>query len=268
MMILKETNYHYRAAPSSSSYEEAVAGLKKLLSEKGDLEPVAAERIKQITAELEKPSFNPIERIKSGFTHFKSEKYEKDPELYGKLKTGQWPKFMIVSCADSRVCTSHVLDIQPGEAFVVRAVSNIVPPYDKTKYSGTGAAVEYAGLYLKVENIVVIGHSLCGGIKALFDIPDEEATPKTDFIEDWVKLTWPARLKVKAKYPDASVAEQIWHAEQEAVNISLANLLTYPFVREALLKKTLQVKGGYYDFVKGTFKLWGLDFGLPPHLSL
>ncbi|GAB2278107.1 hypothetical protein Dimus_015913 [Dionaea muscipula] len=258
-------------AAGSSSYEEAIAGLKKLLSEKGDLEPVAAEKIKQITAELqttEKPSFDPVERIKSGFTHFKKEIYEKKPDLFDPLKKGQWPKFMIVSCADSRVCTSHVLNIQPGEAFVVRAVSNIVPPYDKTRYSGTGAAVEYAVLHLKVETIVVIGHSACGGIKALFSIPDDGATAKTDFIEDWVKLTWPARVKVKAKHGKAPLEEQLWHAEQEAVNVSLANLLTYPFVREGLLEKTLQIKGGYYDFVKGTFNLWGLDFGHPPHLAL
>lgn len=55
---------------------------------------------------------------------------------------------------------------------------------------------------------------------------------------------------------------------QEAVNVSLGNLLTYPFVREGLLKKTLALKGGYYDFVKGTFELWGLDFGISPSLSV
>lgn len=47
---------------------------------------------------------------------------------------------------------------------------------------------------------------------------------------------------------------------QEAVNVSLGNLLTYPFVREGLLKKTLSVKGAHYDFVKGSFELWDLDF--------
>lgn len=91
---------------------------------------------------------------------------------------------MVFACSDSRVCPSHVLDFQPGEAFVVRNVANIVPPYDQvcfqyikksllkclntiilnlvlklslfysavyqSKYAGTGAAVEYAVLHLKV----------------------------------------------------------------------------------------------------------------------
>lgn len=55
---------------------------------------------------------------------------------------------------------------------------------------------------------------------------------------------------------------------QEAVNVSLGNLLTYPFVRDAVAKKTLSVKGGHYDFVKGTFELWNLDFSLSPPLTV
>ena len=48
-------------------------------SDKCDLETVAAAKIKEITAELEKigsESFDPVERIKSGFIRFKTEKYE------------------------------------------------------------------------------------------------------------------------------------------------------------------------------------------------
>lgn len=55
---------------------------------------------------------------------------------------------------------------------------------------------------------------------------------------------------------------------QEAVNVSLGNLLTYPFVRDGLVNKTLSLKGGYYDFVKGSFELWGLQFGLASSFSV
>lgn len=44
---------------------------------------------------------------------------------------------MVFACSDSRVCPSHVLDFQPGEAFVVRNVANIVPPYDQVCYQYT-----------------------------------------------------------------------------------------------------------------------------------
>lgn len=254
------------------SYDEAITGLKKLLSEKDELKPVAASKIEQITAELAtaadtKPIDELSERIKSGFIKFKSEKYETNPALFGELAKGQSPKYMVFACSDSRVCPSHVLDFQPGEAFVVRNVANMVPPYDRTKYAGTGSAIEYAVLHLKVSTIVVIGHSACGGIKGLMTFPDEGPT-STDFIEDWVKIGLPAKTKVKSQNGSASLPELCTTCEKEAVNVSLGNLLSYPFVRDGLVNKTLSLKGGYYDFVKGSFELWGLDFGLSSTLSV
>ena len=146
---------------------------------------------------------------------------------------------------------------------MVRNIANMVPPYDQTKYSGVGAAIEYAVLHLKVENILVMGHSCCGGIKGLMSIPDD-GTTASDFIEDWVKICLPAKSKVKSEYGHLDFAEQCTNLEKEAVNVSLGNLLTYPFVREGVIKKTLSIKGGHYDFVKGSFELWNLDFGLIP----
>ncbi|KAL3526418.1 hypothetical protein ACH5RR_011074 [Cinchona calisaya] len=255
---------------AKDSYEEAIAALEKLLSEKEELGPVAAAKIDQITAELQTPdskTFDPVERIKNGFIKFKRETYETSPALFGELAKGQSPKYMVFACADSRVCPSVVLGFGPGEAFTIRNIANMVPQYDKLKYSGVGAAVEYAVLHLKVEHIVVIGHSACGGIKGLMSIPEDGST-STDFIEDWVKICLPARNKVKAEHGGATFAEQCTHCEKEAVNVSLGNLLTYPFVRDGLVKKTLALKGGYYDFVKGSFELWGLEFGLSASLSV
>ncbi|CAN1320909.1 Carbonic anhydrase, chloroplastic [Linum perenne] len=255
---------------AEESYQDAIDGLTKLLSEKADLGSVAAAKIKQLTAELETADgsckdFDPVQRLKSGFHTFKTEKYEKNPDLYEPLKKGQWPKFMIFACSDSRVCPSHILDFKPGEAFVVRNIANMVPPYDHTEYSGVGAAVEYAVLHLKVEHIVVIGHSRCGGIKGLMSILDDSSTARkknihlitvhlnddvscSGFIEPWVKICSTASSK-------------------EAVNVSLGNLLTYPFVREAVVNKKLELKGAHYDFVDGCFQLWNLDFQISPVVS-
>ncbi|KAL1113469.1 hypothetical protein V6Z11_D02G191500 [Gossypium hirsutum] len=255
----------------SESYEEAIAALSKLLSDKADLGSVAAAKIKQITAELEAAAdstqFDPVKRLETGFLHFKKEKFDKNPDLYGALAKGQRPKFLVFACSDSRVCPSHILNFQPGEAFIVRNIASMVPPYDKKKYSGAGAAIEYAVLHLKVENIVVIGHSCCGGIKGLMSIPDD-GTTASDFIEQWVSICTPAKTKVKSEQNELSFSEQCTNCEKEAVNVSLGNLLTYPFVREAVVKKTVALKGAHYDFVNGKFDLWNLDFKISPTLAI
>ncbi|XP_011047313.1 PREDICTED: carbonic anhydrase 2 [Populus euphratica] len=262
-----------RGEEMGKDYNEAIESLKKLLSDKEDLKTVAAAKVEQITAELQTASssdpkaFEPVEKIKSGFIHFKKEKYDKNPGLYSELAKGQSPKFMVFACSDSRVCPSHVLDFQPGEAFVVRNVANMVPPYDQTKYAGVGPAVEYAVLHLKVEYIVVIGHSACGGIKGLMSFP-YDGTTSTDFIEDWVKVCYPAKTKVLAEHANSPFPDLCTQCEKEAVNVSLGHLLTYPFVRDGLVNKTLGLKGGYYDFVKGSFELWGLEYSLSPSLSV
>ncbi|KAK1413792.1 hypothetical protein QVD17_35575 [Tagetes erecta] len=251
------------------TFDDAIEGLKKLLSEKSVLHTVAAEKIKQLTTALEAGDangFNPVTRIREGFDRFRKEKYETNPTLYGELAKGQSPKFLVFACSDSRVCPSHILDFQPGEAFVVRNIANMVPPYDMIKHSGAGAAIEYAVLHLKVENIVVIGHSCCGGIKGLMSIPDD-GTTSSEFIEPWVKLGLPAKNKVKAdRSINLEFSDLCTKCEKEAVNVSLGNLLTYPFVREALVNKKVSIMGAHYDFVNGAFELWNLDFGLSSSL--
>ncbi|KAL8545828.1 hypothetical protein ACS0TY_005810 [Phlomoides rotata] len=257
----------------ADSYGEAIAGLEKLLiSEKGELAPMAVAKVDEITAGLEtengSAALSPsVERLKTGFLTFKKKKYNLRPGLFSELARGQSPKYMIFACSDSRVCPSHVLDIQPGEAFVVRNIANMVPPYDQTQYSGTGAAIEYAVLHLKVQEIVVIGHSACGGIKGLMSFP-YDGSSCTEFIEDWVKICLPAKGKVIAENENTLFGDQCTLCEKEAVNVSLMHLLSYPFVRQGLVNGTLALKAGYYDFVKGTFELWGLNISATPSLSL
>ncbi|XP_024530172.1 beta carbonic anhydrase 2, chloroplastic-like isoform X2 [Selaginella moellendorffii] len=202
----------------------------------------------------------PAERIKQGFQRFKQETYNQKPELFSQLATGQHPKFMVIACSDSRVCPTTILGFQPGEAFVVRNIANMVPPPEQAGYPGTSAALEYAVTALKVENILVIGHSRCGGIKAL--MTQKENTNKwSSFIEDWVEIGRPARAVTLAAAAQQQVEHQCTKCEKESVNVSLANLLAFPFIKEAVSSGTLALHGGYYNFVEGSFEYWwyGID---------
>lgn len=46
---------------------------------------------------------------------------------------------------------------------------------------------------------------------------------------------------------------------QESVNVSLTNLLSYPWVKEKVIGKKLSIHGGFYDFVEGSFQVWDFD---------
>jgi carbonic anhydrase len=61
---------------------------------------------------------------------FKQRNYVENFSNYQSLAQQQTPKFMVVACADSRVCPTRILGFQPGEAFTVRNVANLVPPYE------------------------------------------------------------------------------------------------------------------------------------------
>ncbi|KAJ7956248.1 Carbonic anhydrase [Quillaja saponaria] len=256
---------------AKESSELAIEELKKLLIEKEDLNEVVAGKIENLIAELQfRPPhpFDPaVEKIIQGFTAFKFNKFDKNPGLYEQLAEGQSPKFLVFACSDSRVSPSYILNFEPGEAFVVRNIANLVPAFNQLRYSGVGAAIEYAVSVLGVENILVIGHSRCGGIKRLMTHP-EDGEPPFDFIDDWVKIGLPAKAKVKREHGDAPLDEQLHICEKEAVNLSLVNLQTYPYVQRAIQEKSLALKGGYYDFVKGEFKLWKYESHITASITI
>ncbi|KAF5956527.1 hypothetical protein HYC85_003752 [Camellia sinensis] len=81
--------------------------------------------------------------MKHQFLSFKRQKFLENLECYENLAKSQAPKFMGIACADSRVCLSYILGFQPREAFVVRNVANLVPPFENGP-TEINAALEFA----------------------------------------------------------------------------------------------------------------------------
>ncbi|XP_030492788.2 carbonic anhydrase 2 [Cannabis sativa] len=202
--------------------------------------------------------FDPVQKIVHGFKHFLSNKFHKYPCMFNELKETQHPKFLVFACSDSRVSPSHILNFQPGEAFMARNIGNLIPSFNKLKGSGVGSIIEYAVEELKVENILVIGHSHCGGVKRLMSHPEDGSAP-FNFIDDWVSIAQAAKDKVIVEHKNLSFEEQCEICAEEAVNVSLKNLHSYPFVQRGVEEKKITLRGGYYDFVAGSFKLWELE---------
>lgn len=169
---------------------------------------------------------------------------------------------MVIACSDSRVDPAQVFDVHPGEIFVVRNVAALVPPFETTPgHHGVSAALEFAIQFLKVREIVVMGHGLCGGCKAALDqsLRDEEPG-RGGFIANWIDMLDDARATVVAQHGDeGSQAERAM--EQEAVKVSLANLRTFPCVSELEARGRLRLRGAFFAISDGVLHLLDEDSG-------
>jgi len=199
-----------------------------------------------------------IEELAAGFRRFQSAYYGQRRDLVEHLaRQGQAPKVMVVACSDSRVDPAIATDCDPGDLFVVRNVANLVPPFEEGGgYHGTSAALEFAVRCLHVEHVIVMGHARCGGIRALLgDIHFEGDAGR--FITPWMSIAEEARRGVLASAGAGGAEARASACEQQAVRISLANLMSFPFVRENVDAGRLQLHGWYFDLDRG--ELCGFD---------
>lgn len=194
---------------------------------------------------------NELDKLKAGFKQFRKYYFEENPELYRQLtEKGQSPKAIIIACCDSRVHPAHVMDTDPGDIFVVRNVANLVPAcVDDGKTHGTSAAIEFAVKHLGVPHIVVMGHSQCGGIRALME--GEHLGEKHNFIDPWMAIMAPAKESVNRNNSGVTLDERCSLCERAAIGVSLDNLMTFPFVKRGVENRKLQIHGWYFDIDNG-----------------
>jgi carbonic anhydrase len=183
---------------------------------------------------------------------FRSGGFVRRQVLFDRLvREGQSPKFMIISCSDSRVDPAIIFDAEPGEIFMVRSVANLVPPNAPGPHCHSiGAALEFGVTALGVEHVIVLGHSQCGGVDGLLRGADK-GEPKTDFIGAWLGCASAVRDRVVADHPDNSHEARARTLEYETVRQSVRNLSTYPWVDERVRAGTLQLHGWHFDIAEG-----------------
>ncbi len=169
----------------------------------------------------------------AGYRRFRRQ-FEEDKAFYSKLAGRQEPRLLWIGCSDSRVVPDIITSADPGSLFVVRNIANIVPPAGSGEAS-VGAAVEYAILHLGIDDIVICGHTGCGGVEAMQEgVPGEES-----HLHRWVGLaSIPAGLT-----PLDAVKHNIL-AQRD-------NLLTYAPVRERVETRALNIHEWLYDMEHG-----------------
>ena len=201
-------------------------------------------------------STTPLDRLLAGYNRFRQQAWSPYRERWESLREGQNPEVMVIACSDSRVDPGQIFDVDPGEIFVVRNVAAMVPPYETTPgHHGVSAALEFAVQVLKVKEIIVLGHGMCGGCRAALTRELHGTAPgEGGFIADWIALLDEAREPIAAEFGTTGrKAERAM--EQAGVKVSLANLRSFACVRRGERLGTLRLTGAFFAISDGVLHL-------------
>jgi carbonic anhydrase len=172
--------------------------------------------------------------------------------LFNKLAKGQKPLALFFACSDSRVDPNLVTSALPGEIFTHRSVGNLIPPSGPDGVSrgdfSEAAAIEYALEVLKIQDIVVFGHSGCGAMKAALEgIRNPAGTPN---LAAWLDLVKPqgdqtSPLKFEG---NLSAVDQL---SQKNVLTQMEHAATYPLVKKCLVDRSVTLHGAWFNVATG-----------------
>ena len=140
----------------------------------------------------------------------------------------------------------RITHCRAGELFTHRNIGNIVPTHDWN----FATVLEYAVSHLKVQDIVVCGHSDCGALNAL-----DVDMSKDSYIPLWINHAREAQVRVderlgEAKTPEEKAARKR-EIEYENIRLQLEHLRLYPLVANAEKEGKIQVHGLFYNLETG-----------------
>jgi carbonic anhydrase len=198
---------------------------------------------------------DPPVHLVEGYEVFLAGRFRAEQKRMRQLaEKGQKPSTMIIGCSDSRVAPEAIFDARPGELFVMRNVAALAPPYEPDDHHhGASAALEYAVMALKVEHIVVLGHGLCGGVRAYAESLANPETPPLshgDFIGDWIRMLAPAAASLGVP-PDPDDPNYVQQLEFESIKLTLRNLRTFPMVQVLEHHGHLKLHGALFRISDG-----------------
>lgn len=205
-----------------------------------------------------------MQKLVEGIHHFQAEIFRTKQQLFENLAKGQHPQTLFITCSDSRINPNLITQTEPGELFILRNAGNIIPAYGAAN-GGEGATIEYAVSFLKVKDVVVCGHSLCGAMQGLLEREQLQQLPAVAQFLGHAEAT---RRIMLEKYPHLSGSALLTATVQENVLVQLENLRTHPSVAAALARGELTLHGWVYKIETGQVFRFDPDVGQFVPISL
>jgi carbonic anhydrase len=188
-----------------------------------------------------------MQKLIEGVHKFRKDEFGRYRALFRQLsRQGQNPHTLFITCSDSRVLAELITQSKPGDLFVVKNVGNIVPPASAVgSTNSTAAAIEFAVEVLRVDDIVVCGHSQCGAMDALLKPLTQRAS--MPHLEEWLRIADPVKRVIESQYHHLpNDVERATAAGEENVLFALENLHTYPSVQQRLADGSLHLHGWFF----------------------
>lgn len=189
-----------------------------------------------------------MQKLVDGIHQFQQNTFAHQKRLFERLSKGQHPIALFITCSDSRINPNLLTQTDPGELFIMRNAGNIVPPYGAVR-GGEAATIEYAVCVLKVKDIIICGHSLCGAMAAILDPESTEGLPA---VRDWLGHAEATSRIIKENYGHiTNESARLTAAVEENILVQLENLRTHPSVAAAMMRGDVKIHGWVYKFESG-----------------
>lgn len=191
--------------------------------------------------------------------HWADQTRHDHPGLFDQLAHGQSPDYLWISCSDSRVSPNQALEVEPGEVFVHRNISNVIVQSDLNALSVIQFAVEALG----VRHALMVGHYGCGGCAAAMK------GERLGLIDNWLAHVAEVAHRHADKL-DAAPDEAERHSRLCELNAieQAANLCHTTVLREAWQRgQALTVHTWMYGLADGRIHDLGMDVDGPDVLA-
>ncbi|MBH47523.1 MAG: carbonic anhydrase [Halobacteriovorax sp.] len=181
-----------------------------------------------------------MKKLLNGILDFRKTKRAEYADLFSSLSEIQTPDTLLIACSDSRVVPNLFASTDPGDMFVLRNVGNIVPEYGTFRGS-VGAAVEFAVNQLKVQDVIICGHSNCGAVAAIMNDVKFEGD-----LAAWLGIG----AEMKLIEPPKGEWSKLDLASQANTLLQIRRLANYPAVKDAIKNRGLRLHAWWFNISK------------------
>lgn len=164
------------------------------------------------------------------------------PGFFSSLLKQQEPQYLWIGCADSRVPANELVGLAPGELFVHRNVANVVAHSDLNCLS----VVQFAVDQLKVQHIMIVGHSNCGGVRAAL------YNKRVGLVDNWLRHVQDVRSRHQAFLDSVPESRRVDALCELNVLEQARNVCETTVVQDAWQRgQTVVIHGWFYGLHNG-----------------